>query len=152
NHRLQVKPSLTRTLPRVVWHLDEPADALSICIFHIAELARKHVKVVLGGDGGDELFGGYDRYYGNRYASYYALLPAAVRQKLFTPMIARLSGGSWYRSAGHRLKWLQHLASVEGGMRYARSLSYFYVSDDYRSRLYTGSFQQRIGAFDPERA
>ena len=69
-----------RTLPKLVWHLDEPSDPLSACTYLIAEMAREHVKVVIGGDGGDELFGGYDRYYGNRYASYYALLPEAVRK------------------------------------------------------------------------
>src|SRR5690606_10220930 len=120
-----VEPSLSRALPRVVWHLDEPADALSVCLYHLAELARRRVKVVLGGDGGDELFGGYDRYYANRYVGGYLLLPEAVRTRLFGPLIARLSGGSWYRSAGHRLKWLQHLSSCDGGMRYARSLGYF---------------------------
>src|SRR5690606_32792217 len=62
NRRLRIEPSLMRSLPAVVRHLDEPADALSICLYHLAELARRHVKVVLGGDGGDELFGGYDRY------------------------------------------------------------------------------------------
>jgi asparagine synthase (glutamine-hydrolysing) len=152
NHELRVEPSLCRSLPRVVSHLDEPADALSVCLYHIAELARGHVKVVLGGDGGDELFGGYDRYYGNRYVSLYALLPATVRRRLFGPAIARLSGGSWYRSAGHRLKWLQHLASFEDGLRYAKSLGYFYVTEEHRARLYTTRFRNQLGAFDPERA
>ena len=152
NHRLRMEPSLTRSLPRVIRHLDEPADALSVCVFHIAELARRHVKVVLGGDGGDELFGGYDRYYGNRYVSHYALLPSTVRRRLFGPVIARLSGGSWYRSVGHRLKWLQHLASFEEGRRYAKSLGYFYLSDEYREQLYTQRFRDRVASFDPERA
>jgi asparagine synthase (glutamine-hydrolysing) len=152
NRRLPVQPSLTHSLPRVIWHLDEPADALSVCTFHLAELASKHVKVVLGGDGGDELFGGYDRYYGNIYARYYALVPKAVRDHVFAPLIGRLSGGRWYRSAGHRLKWLHYLASQEGGRRYAKSLGYFYFSDEQRDRLYTQRFKQTAAAFDPDRA
>ncbi|HEX5419773.1 MAG TPA: asparagine synthase (glutamine-hydrolyzing) [Gammaproteobacteria bacterium] len=150
NRRLPVNPSLIRSLPRVIWHLDEPADALSVCTFHLAELARRHVKVVLGGDGGDELFGGYDRYYGNTYARYYALLPRVLRERALAPLIARLSGGSWYRSAGHRLKWLHFLASHEGGRRYAKSLGYFYFTDEYRDRLYTQRFRSSVSAFDPE--
>ncbi len=152
NVRLRIDPSLTRSLPVVIRHLDEPADALSVCVFHLAELARRHVKVVLGGDGGDELFAGYDRYWGNRYVGAYALLPAALRSRVLGPAIARLSGGSWYRSVGHRLKWLQHVASFDEGRRYAKSLSYFYISDEHRERVYAPALAARIAAFDPERA
>jgi len=152
NHSLEVRPSLARTLPRIVRQLDEPGDPLALCLYFIAELARRHVKVVLGGDGGDELFGGYDRYYGNAYASWYALLPAAVRRRVLAPLLDKLSGGRWYRSVGHRLKWLHALAEARGGDRYARSLSYFYVADRYRERLYTERFCAALTAFDPERA
>ena len=152
NYSVRVQPSLARALPRIVGQLDEPGDPLALCLYFIAELARRHVKVVLGGDGGDELFGGYDRYYGNAYARYYALLPAALRRRVLAPLTARLSGGRWYRSAGHRLKWLHYLAEADGGRRYARSLAYFYVSDQYRGQLYTRRFAASIGAFDPERA
>ncbi len=76
HHELTIRPSLKEVLPDLVYHLDEPSDPLSLCAWHVAKLARQHVKVVIGGDGGDELFGGYDRYYGNLYASYYSKLPA----------------------------------------------------------------------------
>jgi asparagine synthase (glutamine-hydrolysing) len=152
NHSVEVEPSLTRMLPQILWYLDEPADPLSLCLYSIAELAHRHVKVVLGGDGGDELFGGYDRYYGNQLVDFYALLPASVRQRLFGPLVARLSGGNWYRSVAHRLKWLQYLAEAQGGARYARSLQYFYVADEHRQRLYTPRFCKLVSAFQPERA
>src|SRR4029078_1467160 len=50
-------------LPEIVWYLDEPvADPALVPLFFIAREARKHVKVVLSGEGADELFGGYTIY------------------------------------------------------------------------------------------
>ena len=51
------------SVPRAVWHQDEPvADPSAIALYHVAELASQHVKVVLSGEGADELFGGYRIY------------------------------------------------------------------------------------------
>ncbi len=49
-----------RHLPEIIWHLDDPmADAAAVPLWFVAREARKHVKVVLSGEGSDELFGGY---------------------------------------------------------------------------------------------
>ncbi len=141
--------SLLETLPDVVWHLDEPADPLSVCIYYIADMARRHVKVVLGGDGGDELFGGYDRYYGNRYVGYYARLPALLRRHLLGPLLERMPDGFWYKSLSHQLKWIHQLSFYQGGRRYARSLNYFYFTDPYRDALYGPRLQEALDGFDP---
>jgi asparagine synthase (glutamine-hydrolysing) len=54
---------LTQTLPLIVWYLDEPvADPALVPLYFVANEARKHVKVVLSGEGADELFGGYNIY------------------------------------------------------------------------------------------
>jgi Asparagine synthase (glutamine-hydrolyzing) len=51
-------------LPRIIWQLDDPmADAAAIPLWFAAREARKHVKVVLSGEGADELFGGYGVYH-----------------------------------------------------------------------------------------
>jgi len=147
---LTIKPSLVRSLPDLVWHLDEPSDPLSVCMYYISELARREIKVVLGGDGGDELFGGYDRYYGNIYASYYALLPEIIRRRLIEKILDRMPEGFWYRSLSHKLRWMHQMSYAEKGRRYAKSLSYFYFSDKYKKKLYTQNFRKQVGMFDPE--
>jgi len=144
-----IRPSLVQSLPRLVWQLDEPSDPLSVCYDLIAQMAREHVKVVLGGDGGDELFGGYDRYYGNRYASYYALLPHALRKHAFGALLRMVPDGHWYKSHGHRLKWLHRLSFVEGGERYAQGLEYFYFERALRQALYGPVLREAASGFDP---
>jgi asparagine synthase (glutamine-hydrolysing) len=61
---------------KVLWHLDQPiADQATIATYMVAKLAREHVKMVLTGEGGDELFAGYARYAGERYSRYTRWLP-----------------------------------------------------------------------------
>jgi asparagine synthase (glutamine-hydrolysing) len=63
HHELVVEPDAVALLQQLVWHFDEPfADSSAVPTFLVSQLARQHVKMVLTGDGGDELFGGYDRY------------------------------------------------------------------------------------------
>ena len=148
HHEQEIRPTLLDTFPRLVRHLDEPSDPLALCVDLIAKMARPHVKAVLGGDGGDELFGGYDRYYGNRVAGSYARIPHAVRRHMLGPLVRRLSHGSWYKSAGHRLKWLHHISFFPAAERYLESLSYFYFQQHAKAALYGPVMQAAAAAFD----
>jgi asparagine synthase (glutamine-hydrolysing) len=60
HHEFDLTPNLVEALPRIVWHADEPfAISSALALYFLAQLARQHVKVVLTGDGGDEVFAGY---------------------------------------------------------------------------------------------
>lgn len=147
HHEERLELSLVERLADLVWHLDEPSDPLSLCTFRLAELARRNVKVALGGDGGDELFGGYDRYYGNLYAERYARLPEGLRRRALGPLLGLVPEVGWYKSTGHQLKWLHRLSFLSGGARYAASLSYFYFDRDARAELYTASAASALGGW-----
>lgn len=63
HHELVVEPDAVALLHKLIWHFDEPfADASAVPTYLVSQLARRHVTMVLTGDAGDELFGGYDRY------------------------------------------------------------------------------------------
>ncbi|HEX5123078.1 MAG TPA: asparagine synthase (glutamine-hydrolyzing) [Rhodanobacteraceae bacterium] len=63
HQELIVEPDSVDLMHKLVWYLDEPfADSSAVPTYLVAEMARNKVKMVLTGDGGDESFGGYDRY------------------------------------------------------------------------------------------
>ena len=81
HHEIVVKPDVVGLLPKLVWHMDEPlADSAFITTYLVSEFARKDVKVILSGVGGDELFAGYRRYLGGHYARRYGALPGWARR------------------------------------------------------------------------
>jgi len=91
HHELTVKPDMATLLPRLVWHSDEPsADSSAVPVYYVSELARKHVTMVLTGDGGDEVFAGYDTYVAHDIVRLYRLLPGFLRRRVIAPLVRAL--------------------------------------------------------------
>jgi asparagine synthase (glutamine-hydrolysing) len=76
---------------RLMYLLDDPIGDFSIFpTFLVSQVARKHVTVALSGDGGDELFGGYETYVAEERARQYARVPGLLRDGLIEPFIQGL--------------------------------------------------------------
>ncbi len=80
HHEFVVAPNAVDLVERLVWHHDQPfGDSSAIPTFLLNELTRQHVTVALSGDGGDELFAGYERFAAALLAERFRRLPASFR-------------------------------------------------------------------------
>jgi asparagine synthase (glutamine-hydrolysing) len=97
--------TLLDSLDPVVESLDEPlADHSYLPTYLLSRLAARHVKVVLGGDGGDELWGGYPTYKAHEIARLYAVLPRAARDELVPRLAARLPVTTGYQALDWKVR------------------------------------------------
>lgn len=96
HHEVFIRPShLPDLAEKVVWHLDQPlAEHATLANYMVAELASRDVKMVLTGEGGDELFAGYARYVGERLSPFFQRIPPAAKSFALAAA-ARLPG--WRR-------------------------------------------------------
>src|SRR5436190_1648562 len=142
HHEAVVRPDAVSILDRLIWHFDEPfADPSAIPTWYVSEMARGHVTVVLSGDGGDELFGGYDRYIPHpRVAAFDRFSPAALRR------VAGLAAA--HLPHGMRGKnFLRHVARDRRG-RYIDSIRFF--GTDEKPALFSSDLWRALDSTDPE--
>lgn len=83
HHEFIVKPNALGLVEELIWHHDQPfGDSSAIPTYLVSKLTREHVTVALTGDGGDELFAGYDRFRAAQIAAYYARIPDVAHQAI----------------------------------------------------------------------
>jgi asparagine synthase (glutamine-hydrolysing) len=141
-----VQANLIDLLPRIIWHLDEPSDPIAACMYHAAELASRDVKVVLGGDGGDELFAGFDRYLGVGYIDAYTMIPAFIRESILGPVIDRLPDSFAYKNLTQKARWAHYLSSFPGlGERYAEATCFFRFNYQDKRNLFSNGLWDQLG-------
>ena len=142
HHDLVLRPDVVRIVEDLTWYLDEPfGDTSAIPTFMVSKLASEHVKVVLSGDGGDELFAGYDKYVVEGRERSYDRVPRPVRA----------TAGAFGRAMRPGMmgrRFLQHLA-LDGPRRYLDASTMFRV-DDLR-RLFQPDAFARLAQYDPLR-
>jgi asparagine synthase (glutamine-hydrolysing) len=108
HHELVVDPHVSELLPQLVSAFDEPfADSSALPTYLVSQLAADHVKVVLSGEGGDELFGGYETYSADLLAT--RVGPLAAR---LAPLMDRLPSSNARVSLEYRAKRFTRAASL----------------------------------------
>jgi asparagine synthase (glutamine-hydrolysing) len=94
HHEFVVTPDLFDLIGEIVWHFDEPfADQSALPTYMLSKMARDYVKVVLSGDGGDELCAGYSRYVVDQERAAFASIPKSLRKHLLRNVSAALPHG-----------------------------------------------------------
>ncbi|MCZ6624740.1 MAG: asparagine synthase (glutamine-hydrolyzing), partial [Deltaproteobacteria bacterium] len=119
HHELIIRPEVVNLAEQLMTFLDEPlADVSVFPTFLVSQLARQHVTVVLSGDGGDELFAGYDHYLANKLAKLYKLLPGFIRHDLIDPLLLHLPPSRQKKGLVNRLQRFTE------GFRYPEELAH----------------------------
>ncbi len=128
HHELQVtSDDLLGIVPALGELMDEPlGDSSFVPTYLISKFARRHVKVALGGDGGDELFAGYPTYQAHRLIEYYeAIVPGFVRRTVVPGLVARAPTSFENVSLDFKLKRFFNARGAPAGVRHHQWLGSF---------------------------
>ena len=147
HHELTVTPDALAILDKLCWHYDEPfADASAIPTWYVSEMTRKHVTVALSGDGGDELFLGYQRYRAVAVAGWFDRVPPL--QRFFgAPLWQRLPGSPRQKS---RLRQFKRFCEAIGRSPIGRFYEWTSIFNEIRrAELYSDEFLATLPNSDP---
>ena len=132
-----VQPDLARSAPAMVAALEEPVDPFAAGVYLVSQSTAEYVTVALGGDGGDELFAGYDRYIGQRIAESYSRIPAALRRRVLRPLFRLVPESFGYKSFATKLRWLDTMSEKSGVARYAESAAFLRFPHALKKELFS---------------
>ena len=120
HHECLLEPRGIEIIEQIAWHTDEPfADPSALPTWHLSQLTRRHVKVALSGDGGDEMFAGYDSYRGHVLSERLRRLPGFVRNAAAAVVRGLPASDAGRRFAHLRLARNIEDARLEAGSRFA---------------------------------
>ena len=149
-----VEPDVAELFEKLVVHLDEPfADVSLFPTFLVSEIARSHVTVALSGDGGDELFGGYDTYDADRLARRISTVIPRAATSALAGLTSLFPPSEKKKGLVNRIKrFTEGLAGVPSEVEHYRWMTY--LSPAAKQRLYTPALHEALAgadAFEPVR-
>jgi asparagine synthase (glutamine-hydrolysing) len=141
HHELVLEPDVIGVVEELTWYLDEPfGDSSALPTYMVSKMAAEHVKVVLSGDGGDELFAGYDRYLMEQREREYTVPPAARRL---------LAAAGRVMPPGMRGRNFARHFALSGAQRYLDAGTMLRLDD--RRRLFRPEVAELMKENDPSR-
>ena len=147
-HEIMLKPDVAELLPKLVYHMDEPAIDMAIPSYLVSRAARQTLTVMLSGMGGDEVFAGYPRQMAMRLASALDPVPALLRRPLMKSVAGLLPGGlpGKFTAPLRNAKKFARSAALDFENRYLGYGTYF--TDEAKARLFTDEMRASVRGLD----
>ncbi len=148
HHEFMSEAASVDLLPTLAWHFDEPfADSSAIPTYLVSQITRRHVKVALTGDGGDELFAGYPRYATVQRLGAWDDLPRWLRAAMFGGWWNRLPAPNREQSLLRRWQFRMGTLRQAPPQRYANWVTIMH--NDLRRQLYNDQTREQLVGHDP---
>lgn len=151
HHEVIIEPHIEEVIHEIVDHFDEPfADSSAVATYYVSEVARRHVKVALSGDGGDEVFGGYTIYQADRLAHLYRRLPRLLSEGMIPGVVGRVPASEGKMSWDLKARRFVERARLDPLTAHASWRVIF--TQEMKERLYADGEAERHDSLDLLRA
>ena len=149
HHEEAVAADVAGLFDKLIVHLDEPfADVSLFPTYLVSQVAAKEVKVVLSGDGGDELFAGYDWYVADRLARKLGRFPGKNALRLLHAMSEWVPPSAKKKGLINKAKRFLEGAQAAPELEHYRWLTH--LPAERKKRLYTASLSEALTSYDPK--